>query len=263
MEDTSQHQFEATALLRNPLRRSLYNYVRSRGHEVGRDEAARAVGAGREVVASHLDKLAEIGLLEVSFRRLGERRGPGAGRPAKMYRASGRGVELSVPPRRYRLLAELFAGAIEDSDGDVEDALQRKARELGRSLGRRAGQAVGAAASREEVLAALMSVLSEHGYEPVREGQQVVLGNCPFRALIDAHAELVCHVNLVLVASLIEGLQGDGMPAAAVAPDGRCCVVVRLGGSAWEMATQALKAVPRQPGRAFPPGRPLRLSRAP
>lgn len=237
MEDTSQHQFEATALLRNPLRRSLYNYVRSQDREVGRDEAARAVGAGRDVVASHLDKLAEIGLLEVSFRRLGERRGPGAGRPAKMYRASGRGVELSVPPRRYRLLAELFAAAIEDSDGDVEDALSRKASELGRSFGRPAGQGVGAAASREDVLAALMSVLSEHGYEPVPEGRQVFLRNCPFRALVDAHAELVCQVNLTLVASMIEGLRGDGMQAAAMAPDGTCCVVVRLWDSAADGAT--------------------------
>src|SRR5918911_20308 len=53
----------------------------------------------RDLAAFHLDKLVEAGLLEASFRRLGERRGPGAGRPAKLYRRGAGEVAASLPPR--------------------------------------------------------------------------------------------------------------------------------------------------------------------
>ncbi|MFD9291401.1 hypothetical protein ACFWBV_24595 [Streptomyces sp. NPDC060030] len=40
--------------------------------------------------------------LEVSFRRLSGRSGPGAGRPAKMYRRAEGEQAVSVPPRSAR-----------------------------------------------------------------------------------------------------------------------------------------------------------------
>src|SRR3989442_11102264 len=81
-----ERQIAAIASLDEPVRRGLYLYVLARGREVGRDEAARAVRISRALAAFHLDKLAELGLLETSYRRLTRRRGPGAGRPAKLYR---------------------------------------------------------------------------------------------------------------------------------------------------------------------------------
>src|SRR5947208_266429 len=51
------------ALLHEPTRRLLYEYVRSRGRPVGRDEAAGAAGVSRSLAAFHLDRLAEAGLL--------------------------------------------------------------------------------------------------------------------------------------------------------------------------------------------------------
>ena len=77
---------EAIALLEDAARRALYEYVVSRGCEVSRNEAAEATGLQRTLAAFHLDRLAGAGLLEVSYRRLTARSGPGAGRPAKLYR---------------------------------------------------------------------------------------------------------------------------------------------------------------------------------
>ncbi|MDP8991481.1 MAG: transcriptional regulator [Actinomycetota bacterium] len=227
MEESDQSQFEAAALLRNPLRRALFDYVTRQGREVGRDEAAAAAGAGREAVASHLDKLAEAGLLEVSFRRLGERQGPGAGRPAKLYRPSGHAVEVALPPRRYEVLAELFATVLEESDSS-KAALDQVAARLGQSDGRRARRSLPASAGRPRALAALESTLREYGFEPGRKRHEIALMNCPFRALSDRHTELVCGLNLALVAGLIEGLGVGGVEAQPVSPNGRCCVVVRL-----------------------------------
>ena len=113
MDERVEAQLEAAAALADPLRRALYRYVCAADGEVGRDQAAQAVGVGRDRVASQLDKLAEAGLLEVSFRRLSGRSGPGAGRPAKLYRPAPLQIDISIPPRRYDLAADVFAGAVQ------------------------------------------------------------------------------------------------------------------------------------------------------
>ncbi len=76
----------AVAALGDPVRRSLFRFVSGQHHAVGRDEAAAAVGVARSVAAFHLDRLVAEGLLETEYRRLTGKRGPGAGRPSKLYR---------------------------------------------------------------------------------------------------------------------------------------------------------------------------------
>ena len=43
------------------------------------------------------------------------------------------------------------------------------------------------------------SALAAYGYEPRREGDRVVLANCPFDRLAAEHRALVCTTNLTLV----------------------------------------------------------------
>jgi DNA-binding transcriptional ArsR family regulator len=92
MDNGHGHHFDedlaAVSLLAEPIRRALYDFVRRQSHAVSRDEAAEAVGIQRSLAAFHLDRLAEAALLAVEFRRLSGRTGPGAGRPAKLYRRS-------------------------------------------------------------------------------------------------------------------------------------------------------------------------------
>src|SRR2546428_15779 len=102
----------AIASLHEPARRGLYLYVAGRRRDVGRDEAARALRISRALAAFHLDKLVQQGLLETSYRRLTGRRGPGAGRPAKLYRRSIRQVDFTLPRRRYELAGRLLAQAL-------------------------------------------------------------------------------------------------------------------------------------------------------
>src|SRR3954451_24809447 len=84
----------AVGVLAEPSRRALYEYVVDQGTWVGRDQAADAIGAQRGIAAHHLDRLAEAGLLEIGYQRLGDRTGPGAGRPAKVYRRAS--AEVTV-----------------------------------------------------------------------------------------------------------------------------------------------------------------------
>ena len=139
---------EAIALLDEPARRAVYEWVVARQRPVGRDETAAGVGISRALAAFHLDRLAEGGLLETEFRRLTGRTGPGAGRPAKLYRRADREIAVSLPERRYDVAADLLAGALEDVTGEHPPAaLRAAAHEVGEEVGRGPATVSGPAAS--------------------------------------------------------------------------------------------------------------------
>ncbi|MDQ3974869.1 MAG: helix-turn-helix domain-containing protein, partial [Actinomycetota bacterium] len=119
--------------LLEPVRRDLYRHVVECGGAVSRDEAAEALGISRSLAGYHLDKLMEAGLLDARFARRGDRTGPGAGRPAKLYQRSALELGVSVPSRSYRLAADLLAEAVAaDASDAARVALERAARTAGR-----------------------------------------------------------------------------------------------------------------------------------
>src|SRR5215510_8172182 len=125
-----QEDLDRAALLEEPVRRDLYLYVCRQGSPVSRDQAAQALGISRSLAAFHLDKLLGAGLLASSFQRLSGRKGPGAGRPSKLYERSSRQVDLTLPPRRYRLAGELMTHALAGSyEEGGRQTLQRDAHE--------------------------------------------------------------------------------------------------------------------------------------
>ncbi|MFF0218142.1 helix-turn-helix transcriptional regulator [Streptomyces vinaceus] len=229
---------DAIAALQDPVRRRLYEYVAAQGREVGRNEAAEAVGVARTLAAHHLDKLTEAGLLESGSRRLTGRSGPGAGRPAKVYTRARAERSVSLPARDYRTAAELLAEAAEEAGLDAGLC----------AAARRRGEALRGSAAPCADLAEAMEVLAARGYEPHLEGtgsDQVAEGpegpdgpegeggavasvvrmrNCPFHAVAERFPPLVCGMNL----ALLEGLLGADGPVRARmdARPGECCVVV-------------------------------------
>jgi predicted ArsR family transcriptional regulator len=229
-----QQRLTALAALAEPLRRSLYLHVASSPEPVSRESAAEALGLSRSVAAFHLDKLAEVGALDVEYRRPPGRSGPGAGRPAKFYRRATRDLDFSVPERRYDLAAAILAQAISDATAQsipVEDALRQAARDFGRVVG--AGLGVGGAEtqadSEDETDAEferVLAVLAAHGYEPTRDGDAITLANCPFHALAEEHRQLVCGMNLEVIAGVLEGAAAAHMGARLDPAPGRCCVRV-------------------------------------
>lgn len=209
------------------MRRAIYLYVASEPDAVSRDQAAERFGVSRAVAAFHLDKLADVGLLAVDFKRPAGRGGPGAGRPAKLYRASAREVSLSVPRREYELAGRILAEAVSASARDgipVEQALNDTARTVGHALGHQALEVADEAVSEETLAETVSEVLSSCGYEPVDEGDDVVLLNCPFHALAQENRDIVCGMNLALMTGLTEELAGAGLEARLDPHPGECCV---------------------------------------
>ncbi len=218
--ESREASLSAIALLDEPVRRDLYDWVVAQGRPVGREEAARAVGVTRALATFHLDRLVVGGLLSAGYQRLTGRVGPGAGRPARVYWRAERDFGVSLPDRRYERAAELFASALERlGDGGPPPALEDDARDLGLALGR--------TSRRGKPMRRLIAALEGAGYEPaVDETGTVRLRNCPFHALVDAHRPLVCGTNLALAEGMASG-SGAAVRAFLDPQPGLCCVAFR------------------------------------
>lgn len=213
------------AALADPLRRRLYRHVVRSAQPVGREAAAEAAGVPVHTAKFHLDRMVDDGLLEAEFRRLTGRSGPGAGRPAKLYRRAARDFEVSLPERHYDLLSEVLAAAAAASVErrvPVDEVAPDVARARGAALGSaRAGERAGPGLDR------VAAVLDEVGYEPRVADHRMVLENCPFDRVARNHTALVCGLNLDFVRGVVDGLGCTSVRATLEPSPGRCCVSAR------------------------------------
>jgi predicted ArsR family transcriptional regulator len=203
----------AVAALVDRSRRALYDYVRHADHPVSREEAARAQGMSRNLTAFHLDKLVESGLLAARYEAPPDQR-RGRGRAPKVYEPVGDGVAVTIPERRYELIAEILADAVADDPAHAEQAAHRHALQRGRDLGAqvRAGD--------EDVV----TVLAALGFEPQTEPGRVLLRNCPFHALAARQAALVCGLNHAFLTGLLDGIGRTDVQARLEPGRSACCV---------------------------------------
>lgn len=229
MTDDFTRQVAGIGALAEPARRELYLYVVAQPEPVGRDQVAAGTGVPRHVVKFHLDKLVDEGLLETEFRRLSGKQGPGAGRPAKLYRRTAREVSVSLPERHYELAGEILAAAVEEAargGQPVLTAVARAAATAGRRIGTEARAATGQPSTASS-LTAVAEVLASRGYEPRLGPAGMVLANCPFHALAKQHTELVCGMNLEVITALTHELGRADVEVRLDPAPNRCCVTLR------------------------------------
>jgi predicted ArsR family transcriptional regulator len=195
----------AVARLAEPIRQRLYLYLRERDEPVGREEAARHIGVKARLAAFHLDKMAEAGLLDVEYRRLSGRAGPGAGRTAKVYSVSSRPFSVQIPQTRYALAASMMASALSAGSSGTggAESLQDVATTVGGGLGDEIRQQTQTNSARQD---AVLRKLKQLGYEPqVEKSGEWTMRNCIFSELSSSHRELVCGMNLAFVAGIVGG----------------------------------------------------------
>ncbi|MGW1989265.1 helix-turn-helix transcriptional regulator [Embleya sp. NPDC001921] len=270
---------DTVGVLADPVRRALYRYVAAAEGAVGRAEAADAVGIQRTLAAFHLDKLAEAHLLGTEYARPAGKGGPGAGRPAKLYRRSAVETSVSLPPRAYDTAGQILADAVERAGADraVHAAAYDTGRLAGRALGGPtvggAGDAAGTGGTDEHDR--VVAALTARGYEPVpdrvpmpvpesqpqphherpdpdvpttpeepHDTSRVLLRNCPFHQLAEDFPPLVCGMNLALVEGLLDGLGATGHRARLDSVPGRCCVVVERSAEETAQGQRAANAGP-------------------
>ena len=234
----SDDQLASVAALGDPVRRALYRFVAAQPDPVSRERAAAGVGVAHHVAKFHLDRLEADGLLEVEYSRPPGRGGPGAGRPAKLYRRAPRHIAVSLPERRYDLAGRILAEAVtaaQRSGVPLDRSLREAAVAAGRAAGTAAGAAsaagaenaaTGAAGSDAAPLDRVGEALAGIGYEPRVADGRIVLGNCPFHSLAAKDTALVCGMNLDLIDGMLSALPAPGAQATLDPAPGRCCVTI-------------------------------------
>lgn len=163
-------------------------------------EVAETLDLHPNTVRPHLERMRDLGLVEVSTANTGA-----VGRPQHRYAlagdAPGLGLEPPVFPLLTRILLAGAAGGGVDPD-DLADA--------GRDQGRTAAAGVPAGLACAD---ALETELTGLGFDPARvdDGDQVTIAfsHCPFRELAETHPELVCSVHRGMVEGFVEA-RADG-----------------------------------------------------
>jgi predicted ArsR family transcriptional regulator len=219
-EDGFEARVSKVGALTDPIRRALYHFVAYQPGAVSRDQAAAGVEIPRHTAKFHLDKLVDEGLLITEFKRLTGRTGPGAGRPAKLYRRARKEVNVTLPRRRYDLAGHVLADAAARALGGapMDDALVAAADNAAAVV----LQSWPPAAA--DGITQLNEILDRLGYEPRGDGEALALRNCPFRQLSDDHEDVVCGVNREFIDALARQLNCTDQRAEWVPRGSGCCV---------------------------------------
>jgi predicted ArsR family transcriptional regulator len=169
----------------DPRLRRVLLYARGRRDSFTAQDVAVALGLHHNVARSRLDRLAETGFLAVTLERRGGRRGPGAGRPAKVYRVAPELEGVEFPERRF---AELIGVLVEKLPARVRERTLREAGEdFGRSLA--AAARLQASANVRTGLERVCNALGSLGFQvsvDSLEADMAILETptCPLRPLV-------------------------------------------------------------------------------
>jgi predicted ArsR family transcriptional regulator len=160
-------------------------------------DVAEALELHPNTVRPHLERMREIGLLEVEVDSRGT-----VGRPQHRYSLAAEAPSLGLEPSAFRLLARLLAGVAATTGVDPDTVA-----DVGREHGRRAGAARPLARS---CVAAVMAELAELGFDPAAASDgtttTIAFTHCPFAELAAAYPEVVCHLHRGIVEGIVEGM---------------------------------------------------------
>ena len=195
---------DLTGALGDPTRRGIYITVRESPEPVTSSAIAKAFDIHPNVARHHLDRLASDGYLEVTTRRAGGRSGPGAGRPAKHYTATGKQIDLHYPSRRFDVLTDMLLRVI----ARMERADAAKlAHEVGFEYGQELAAEVGLPTDDgfADAVRSVARAMTGIGFDmrADTEAHQLLTSHCPFGAVATSHPEIVCSLDQGLVSGLL------------------------------------------------------------
>jgi predicted ArsR family transcriptional regulator len=164
-------------------------------------DVAESLGLHPNTVRPHLERMRDVGLLEV-----GTHVATGVGRPHHVYWLAADAPALGLEPPTFPMLARMLVRLAEAAGADGADAVE---------VGRAQGEADAAVhADAPSCLEALLDNLDALGFDPVVDGTEdgetavIAFTHCPFRDLAEAHPELVCSLHRGMVEGFVAAM-GD------------------------------------------------------
>jgi len=162
-------------------------------------EIADTLGLHPNTVRPHLERMRDVGLLEV--RTVGE---GAVGRPQNRYQLAATAPSLGLEPPTFPMLARMLVDVAEQAGIDGDMAADVAAGE-GRRLAERS-RATG------PCVAAAEAMLAELGFDPERvehdEGASIAFTHCPFAELAEANPDLICSLHRGLLIGFVDAVGG-------------------------------------------------------
>ena len=209
-------------------RYAIYSEVASSPAPLSTSDIADVLDLHPNTVRPHLERLREVGLLEVESASQGS-----VGRPQHRYMLTEGAPSLGLEPPAYPLLADLLAQLAAELGPRDDDVA-----EVGRTWGRHEAEASGDGEAERGTtrlsedspcVATLVAELAELGFDPSTScadaSTTVSFTRCPYRELAEAHPELVCSLHRGIVEGIVERLGGASVATFATLEDKNPCRV--------------------------------------
>jgi predicted ArsR family transcriptional regulator len=219
----SEHQLAVLKALGDETRYAMYEELARSTAALSASELAERLGIHANTVRLHLERLREVGLVDVEAVHRGT-----VGRPQHLYFLSAGAPGLGFDPPAHALLAGLLAAMAERVGADADDAT---------ATGRVWGTDAGTRTRARSCLGALEAELTKLGFEPALETDgsdggpaRIEFLHCPFRELAEAYPELVCNLHRGLCEGVVDAVGGGTVDEFATLYDPEPChVTVGLG----------------------------------
>lgn len=195
------HRLDVLKALGDNTRYAIYLELARSARPLSTAEVAERLGLHTNTVRPHLERMRDVGLLDLEVDARG-----GVGRPQHRYSLAPDAPALGFEPPVMPVLAGMVMTLAERLGASGADAAA-------------VGHTQGAADARRyddapSSLEALVAELDRLGFDPlVTEGASdddavVGFGHCPFRAFAEANPEIVCSLHRGLVEGFVDRL-GD------------------------------------------------------
>jgi predicted ArsR family transcriptional regulator len=217
-------QLAVLKALGDETRYAMYEELARSTAALSATELAERLGIHANTVRLHLERLREVGLVDVEAVHRGT-----VGRPQHLYFLSVGAPGLGFDPPAHALLAGLLAALAERVGADSDEAT-----ETGRVWGAEAGRRTRS----RSCLQALEGELGRLGFEPAVEAAappgggatRIEFLHCPFRELAEAYPELVCNLHRGLCEGVVDSVGGGRVEEFSTLYDPEPChVMVRVG----------------------------------
>lgn len=194
-------RLEVLKTLGDNTRYAIYLELARASRPLSTSDIAATLDLHPNTVRPHLERMRELGLLEVDADPQGS-----VGRPQHRYRLAPDAPSLGLEPPAFPLLASLLAQVALTAGAGTEECA-----EVGRGQGRAAASRTSAASC----LASLTADLESLGFDPAvavdDDAAVVAFTHCPFRELAEAYPDLVCQLHRGIIEGFLEvaGAEGD------------------------------------------------------
>ena len=215
-------------------RYAIYLEIARSSSPLSTTNVADALGLHPNTVRPHLERMREVGLLQVETESRGV-----VGRPQHRYSLAPDAPSLGFEPPAMPLMARMLVDVAAAAGAGRDEAV-----EIGRAQGRAAAAAAEAAAVVAELddpedraavcLAALVDELTRVGFDPAvaEDGDgavSIAFTRCPFAELAEANPQLVCNLHRGIVEGFVEAVGGSAVADFGTLVDRAPCRVALSG----------------------------------